>query len=141
MTRLHPRGSLRHTRWSLLLAALLVLPGQAAVLLHMGTASHGVCADHGEAVELASGGHDEASAAHAPAAPGGGHDGPAEDSHADHHCVALQFWNHSLRPVDAPVLMSIPPRTAGEANAPAFDLRGPRLPTWRLAPKHSPPTG
>lgn len=141
------RHTPRRSRWSLVLAALLVLPGQVGAFLHLATTQHVVCPDHGEAAERSAACIDGDAGLHASEGadasgasdPTGSAPGSSHAPHRDHHCVALQLWSQALRSADVPVLETLADLMSTEANAPAFAVRSPRLAAWRVAPKHSPP--
>lgn len=121
------------TGWTPLLSALALLAlllGQGVSVLHMATASHVVCAEHGEAIEA----HDEASAE-------AGHHGDrhAPGHHAHHECAVLHAWSIAGTPEFAADLFALV-LEAPPARLPAVLASRPAdIALWRIAPKHSPP--
>lgn len=120
-----------------LFLAILVLAGTLGRTWHVSTTEHVVCPEHGEILERAPLAEHHATR---------DSDGPAifdpgADEHGDDHdlcglvgLLAERNLDSSSPPLQIAALTAVctvdPPRT---------DVRAPRVPRHRLAPKHSPP--
>lgn len=125
--------------WARLLVApalVALLLGQTVATLHMATAIHVVCPEHGEAVEATA-------ACDLPAVPEHG-DHPTEpaghEPHGHHACAVLHAWSlggpPAMAPEQTPLSLEAPPAP----SAPALPSRPALIAPWRIAPKNSPPS-
>ncbi len=120
---------------AVLLAVLWVGAGTEA-LVHAHTVAHSFCAEHGQLEDVAAPDHAERS-------PGTRITGSGGASHPDgcaHTAAVRQDLAAEAPP--AGIELALPPRTAEPRPAAPVEValspRGP--PTWRLAPKASPPS-
>lgn len=120
-----------------LFLAILVLAGTLGRTWHVSTTEHVVCPEHGELLERAPLAHHEP----APDVDGPAVFDPGTSEHDEDHdlcglvgLLAERTFDSSSPPVQIAALAA-----ACTVDPPRTDVRAPRLPRHRLAPKHSPP--